>query len=108
MWGSQSYNFSSQGLEGCDLVDDLIDSSLVIRFGFLTQYSDEASLEVLESLFYAPTPLFLLWQIRDYLKPMQMLRVVGVPEDKLAHRGVDTTARFLGIQIWNYPKLYNE
>ena len=106
MWGSQSYNFSSQGLEGCDLVDDLIDSSLVIRFGFLTQYSDEASLEVLGiDLLRSHSIVFI---VADYLKPMQMLRVVGVPEDKLAHRGVDTTARFLGIQIWNNPKLYNE
>lgn len=48
MRGLLSRTFSSEGLEGCDLVDDIIDGPLVVRFGLFTQYSDETSLEVLE------------------------------------------------------------
>ena len=50
MGGLHSSKSSSQCLEGCDLVDDVIDGPLIVRFGLFTQYSDEASLEVLESI----------------------------------------------------------
>ena len=41
-------NVLSECFKGCDLVDDLIDDPLVLRFGLFPQYSDEASLKVLE------------------------------------------------------------
>ena len=91
-------NFSPQGLEGSDLVDDLIDGPLVFRLVLLTQNSDEASLEVLHRIVYW-TLWFIAFILAGYLEPMQVLRVVGVPEDELAHGGVDATARLLGAQI---------
>ena len=91
-------NFSPQGLEGCDLVDDLIDGPLVFRLVLLTQNSDEASLEVLHRIVYR-TLWFIAFILAGYLEPMQVLRVVGVPEDELAHGGVDAAARLLGTQI---------
>ena len=91
-------NFSPQGLEGSDLVDDLIDGPLVLRLVLLTQNSDEASLEVLHRIVYW-TLWFIAFILEGNLETMQVLRVVGVPEDELAHGGVDATARLLGAQI---------
>ena len=91
-------NFSPQGLEGSDLVDDLIDGPLVFRLVLLTQNSDEASLEVLHRIVYW-TLWFIAFIFAGYLEPMQVLRVVGVPKDKLAHGSVDAAARLLGTQI---------
>ena len=42
---------------------------------------------------------FIAFILAAYLEPMQVLRVVGVPEDELAHGGVDAAARLLGTQI---------